>query len=127
MKGITGLIVWLLAAAFVAQEAKAQATAEQAARELVQRVTPGNKFRVEIIPADQGRDVFEIESSGDKIVLRGNNGVAVGSALNWYLKYYCQCHYSLKSQQMRLPEPLPQVQSKVRRVSQDQWRYFLNY
>ncbi len=31
----------------------------------------------------EGRDAFEIESSGDKIVLRGNNGVAIGAALNW--------------------------------------------
>ena len=63
---------------FVAHEAKAQTPPEQAARDLVRRVLPGNAFRVEIIPADQGRDVFEIESSGDKLVLRGNNGVAVG-------------------------------------------------
>jgi alpha-N-acetylglucosaminidase len=28
---------------------------------------------------------------------------------------------------MRLPNPLPPVQPKVRRVSQDRWRYFLNY
>jgi len=127
MRGKTGLIGWILAAVFVVQEAKAQAPPEQAARDIVRRVLPVNAFLVEIIAADQGRDVFEIESSGDKIVLRGNNGVAVGSALNWYLKYYCQCHYSLKSRQMRLPKPLPRVQPKVRRVSRDRWRYFLNY
>ena len=127
MKVKTGLIGWVLAAVLVAQAAKAQVPPEQAARDLVRRVLPANAFLVEIIAADQGRDVFEIESSGDKLVLRGNNGVAVGSALNWYLKYYCHCHYSLKSQQMRLPKPLPQVQPKIRRVSQDRWRYFLNY
>jgi alpha-N-acetylglucosaminidase len=127
MKRKAGLLGWVLAAVLVAQEAKAQAPPEQAARDLVRRVLPANAFRVEIIPVDQGRDVFEIESRGDKIVLRGNNGVAVGSALNWYLKYYCQCHYSLKAQQMRLPKPLPRVQPKIRRVSQDRWRYFLNY
>jgi alpha-N-acetylglucosaminidase len=127
MKGMAGLIGWVLAGVLTGQPARAQATPEQAARDLVRRVLPDNTFRGEIIPADQGRDVFEIESSGDKIVLRGNNGVAVGSALNWYLKYYCQCHYSLKAQQMRLPKPLPRVQPKVRRVSQDRWRYFLNY
>ncbi|MEI7938050.1 MAG: alpha-N-acetylglucosaminidase TIM-barrel domain-containing protein, partial [Verrucomicrobiota bacterium] len=127
MKVKTGLIGWVLAAVLVAQAAKAQVPPEQAARDLVRRVLPANAFLVEIIAADQGRDVFEIESSGDKLVLRGNNGVAVGSALNWYLKYYCHCHYSLKSQQMRLPKPLPRVQPKIRRVSQDRWRYFLNY
>jgi alpha-N-acetylglucosaminidase len=127
MKGKNGLIGWFFAAALVAQAVKVQATPEQAARDLVRRTFPGNAFLVEIIAPDQDRDVFEIESSGDKIVLRGNNGVEVGAALNWYLKYYCQCHYSMKAQQMKLPHPLPTVRSKVRRVSQDRWRYFLNY
>ncbi len=107
--------------------ARAADSPQQAARDLVRRIVPSKSFVVEIIPADNGRDVFEIESKGDRIILRGNNGVAVGSALNWYLKYYCQCHYSLKGSQMRLPSPLPKVEPKVRRVSQDHWRYFLNY
>jgi len=100
-----------------------------AARELVARIVPqrAKSIVVEPIPTDQGRDVFEIESRGGKIVLRGNSGVAVGAALNWYLKYYCQCHCSLKERQMDLPDPLPPVQPKVRQVSRDRWRYFLNY
>jgi len=96
---------------------------------LVHRLFPGceKAFVLETIPADHGRDVFEIESRGGKIVLRGNNGVSQAAGLNWYLKYYCQCHYSLKSQRVGLPSPLPRVNPKVRRISQDRWRYFLNY
>lgn len=127
VKAKAGLIPWVLAAALVAPATRAQVPREQAARDLVRRMLPGSAFLVEIIPADQGRDVFEIESRGDNIVLRGNNGVSVGSALNWYLKYHCQCQYSLKSEQLRLPKPLPRVELKVRRVSQDRYRYFLNY
>lgn len=101
----------------------------RAARDLIERVAPreAKHFIVETIAADQGRDVFEIESRGADIVLRGNSGVAIGAGLNWYLKYYCQCHYSLKARQMDLPRPLPRVPAKVRQVSQEQWRYFLNY
>ncbi|MCL5098139.1 MAG: alpha-N-acetylglucosaminidase, partial [Candidatus Omnitrophica bacterium] len=100
-----------------------------AARELIARIVPqrAELFSVEQIPADQGRDVFEIESRGGKVVLRGNSGVAVGAALNWYLKYYCHCFFSLKARQMNIPNPFPEVQPKVRHVSQDRWRYFLNY
>ncbi len=99
------------------------------ARELAARLLPGRSgsFAFETIPAEQGRDVFEIESRGKQIILRGNSGVALASALNWYLKYYCHCHYSLKARQLQLPRRLPAVQPKVRRVSQDRWRYFLNY
>ena len=102
---------------------------KQAAHELISRILPehADRFRVEVIPGRETNDVFEIESRQDKIVLRGNNGVAIATGLNWYLKYYCQCHYSLKSRQLKLPDPLPAVPEKVRRVSQVRWRYFLNY
>ncbi len=101
----------------------------QPARELIARIVrqKAKSFVVEQILPDEGRDVFEIESRGAKVVLRGNNGVAIGAALNWYLKYYCQCQFALKARQMNLPDPLPTVQPKVRQVSQDRWRYFLNY
>ncbi len=39
-------------------------------------------------------DVFEIESKGSKIIIRGSSGVAITSGLNWYLKYYCNAHVS---------------------------------
>lgn len=101
----------------------------KAVQGLVHRLLPGyeSAFVLEMIPSDSGREVFEINSRGGKIVLRGNNGVALAAGLNWYLKEVCHCHYSLKSQQLKLPSPIPLVTSKVRRVSQDRWRYFLNY
>jgi len=111
--------------------AGAQAAAEpaEAARQLLQRILPAqaNSFILERLPADEGRDVFEIQSRNGKVVLRGNNGIALASALNWYLKYYCQAHFSLKARQLALPDPLPAVEPGLRRVSQDRWRYFLNY
>lgn len=127
MRRVLTLAFCLTAPFVLTPSVTAASSSEQAARELVRRIAPGAPFVIETIPADTGRDVFEIESQGDQLILRGNNGVAIASALNWYLKYYCQCHYSLKGKQMRLPHPLPQVQPKLRRVSQDHWRYFLNY
>lgn len=127
MNAKAGLVIYALAIVVSGQAAGFEASPEETAQSLVRRIVPAEVFVVEMIPADQGRDVFELESRGDKIVLRGNNGVSVASALNWYLKYYCQCHYSLKSKQMRLPHPLPRVEPNLRRVSQDRWRYFLNY
>jgi alpha-N-acetylglucosaminidase len=111
--------------------AGAQAAPEptQAARQLVQRILPAQagSFILQTIPADEGRDVFEIQGRNGKVVLRGNNGIALASALNWYLKYYCNAHFSLKARQLALPDPLPAVEPGLRRVSQARWRYFLNY
>ena len=100
-----------------------------ASQSLIKRVMPeyANRFAIEIIPRDRGRDVFEIESREGKITLRGNNPVAVASAFNWYLKHYANCHYSWCGDQLHLPDPLPVVRRKVRIVNPSQYRVFFNY
>lgn len=103
--------------------------AAEAARGLLARLLPRHtdRFVFEVIEPDQGRDVFEIESQDGKIVIRGNTGVSMAMGLNWYLKHYCSCHVSWYGRQLNLPDPLPQVQSKVRQASWARYRYFLNY
>jgi len=109
------------------------ATASQAnpdaARALARRLLPGqaDKFTFESIPAEDGRDVFEIEGRDGAVTIRGNNGVAMATGLNWYLKRYCHAHVSLYGSHVRLPAPLPAVQPKVRKVTWTRHRYFLNY
>ena len=100
-----------------------------ATRQLLKRLLPrhAERFVLESVPRDPAGDVFEIESRGGQIVLRGNNGVSLASALNWYLKHHCQCHVSWCGRQLDLPEPLPAVPDKVRQVSSFRWRYCFNY
>ena len=61
----------------------------KAAQGVVERIVPSyvKSFELAIIPSIDGQDVFEIENKDGKIILRGNNGVSICSALNWYLKY----------------------------------------
>jgi alpha-N-acetylglucosaminidase len=100
-----------------------------AARGLIGRVVPSRaaQFVCEVIPQAGGKDVFEIESQGGRIVLRGNNGVAIASALNHYLKHFANCHLSWCGDQLRLPEVLPAVPQKVRVVCPHRYRVMFNY
>ena len=100
-----------------------------AGRALIQRVLPGHasQFVVEMVLTDNGHDIFEIESRGNNIILRGNNGVAVASALDWYLKYFCHCQVSWCGDNLDLPDPLPAVKEKVRHVTPYEHRVYLNY
>ncbi len=102
---------------------------EEAAQGLLERVVPerADGFRFEALDSEDGLDVFEIESAGEKVVLRGNTGVAMASALNWYLKHYCNAHYSLQGSQLALPDPLPEVSPKVRIETPFRYRYCFNY
>ena len=49
-----------------------------------------------------GRDAFEVEGAGGKVVLRGSSGVAIASALNWYLSRVTRCQLSLWGDRLAL-------------------------
>ena len=89
--------------------------------------SPAGHFQLELLPPDSSGDVFEIETRDGRVILRGNNGVSLASALNWYLKHYCHCHVSWRGSQLNLPHPLPALHEKIRIVSPFQRRYFFNY
>lgn len=84
-------------------------------------------FVVEYIPAVNGKDVYELESRRGKVILRGSNGLSVGSALNEYLRSWCHSFISRDGVDLRLPSSLPVVDLRVRRVTPYQYRYYLNY
>ncbi len=100
-----------------------------AARALIARILSSRacQVEVEIIPRDAGRDVFEVETRGGRLVLRGNDGVAVGSALNWYLRNVAHAQRSWDGDNLALPAVLPPVPAKVRIASPYQHRVYLNY
>jgi alpha-N-acetylglucosaminidase len=108
----------------------AASTPDDAARQLAQRVVPAlaGHLTFATIPSDNGRDVFEIETAGGKVVLRGNNGVALASALNRYLEEFGHGDISWNcGNQLDLPHPPPAVPQKLRVVSPHRYRYAYNY
>ncbi|MCB1133388.1 MAG: alpha-N-acetylglucosaminidase N-terminal domain-containing protein, partial [Verrucomicrobiae bacterium] len=121
----------ILAACFLA--ASSALTASEPARtsveELVSRYAPGHEteFAFEEIETVDGRDAYELESVGGKIVLRGSGGVAKASAFRHYLKEFCRAHVSWNGDQLELPETLPHPASKVRVVSPVIHRLAYNY
>ncbi|MBU2903604.1 alpha-N-acetylglucosaminidase [Arenibacter algicola] len=103
--------------------------AVKSARDLAGRIVPdqADNFIFEEIAKKDGEDVFELETSGDKIVVRGNNGVSMAMGLNWYLKEFCNVNVSLRGNNLNLPEKLPIVEGVLRKTSWAEHRYFLNY
>lgn len=86
------------------------------------------QFIYEVIPTVNGHDVFEIDANTveGKPVLRGNNGVSLASALNFYLKYSCGCSISWgrdgTGDQLNLPQPLPLDSIPKRMISPVKYR-----
>lgn len=110
-------------------QAWATGSSEKAVYDLIERVTPGyaSQYRLEIIPSENGNDIYEVDGDGQKIILRGNNAVSLATAFNWYLKYTCHAHVSWFGNQLELPAKLPQPVHKERRIINGKYRVYMNY
>lgn len=102
---------------------------KQVSLDLIKRVLPAHagRFVVEYIPQQKGKDVFELDGKGDKIILRGNNGVSVASALKYWLTHYAHCDISWNGVNLNIPKPFPLVKSKVRKITPHDYRHYFNY
>jgi alpha-N-acetylglucosaminidase len=118
----------LLFCAFFSHQMFAQLNM-QASYALIKRVIPkqASSFLIESLQQQNGKDVFEVESKNNKIILRGNNGVAVASALYYYLTEYGHCQITWNGTNLNLPKQLPVVKQKVHKQTPYQYRYYLNY
>jgi alpha-N-acetylglucosaminidase len=96
---------------------------------LIKRVLPNHAadFRIESLPRENDLDAFEIESGDGKIILRGNNGVSIASALYYYLNEYAHCQITWNGTNLSLPKQLPQVPTKIHKNTAYAYRYYLNY
>jgi alpha-N-acetylglucosaminidase len=104
-----------------------------AADSLLKRILPAEQardFLLETLPSAETGDAFEIEQAPKhKIILRGNSGVAIASALYYYLNEYC--HFQITWNGTRLDffqdQRLPEVPSKIHKTTPYTYRYYLNY
>lgn len=112
----------------IAVKTKAQLNIESS-HALINRVVPAHAkmFVVEALENNNSKDAFEVEGANGKIVLRGNNGVAVASALYYYLTEYTHCQVTWNGTNLNLPQQLPVPDHKTRKNSPYGYRYYLNY
>lgn len=95
---------------------------------LLKRIVPAHaaQFIIEQSAGIDG-DGFEIGSSKGKILLKGNNGVSIASALYYYLNEYCHAQITWNGVNLKLPKLLPKPTGQVVRKSPYKYRYDFNY
>ena len=84
-------------------------------------------FTLELDTEYEGNDYYEISMADGKVKIKGNNGVALASGLNYYLKYYCNVHVSQQTKQVKMPENIVEVKETIKTVSPYEIRYAYNY
>ncbi len=122
----SGVIVVLICSA--EQQSFAQLN-KKSSEAFIQRILPqyAKIFKVEPLASSTPDDVYEIESKNNKIVLRGNNGVSIASALYYYIKEYANGQITWNGTNLNLPQSLPAVPVKIQKTSPYEYRYYLNY
>jgi alpha-N-acetylglucosaminidase len=124
------LITIAIATPVVHGQTESAADPAVVARALIARVLPhhAGSFLCEVIPQDAGKDVFEIEARDGKIVLRGNHGIAIATAFNWYLRHQCLVNYDWEAAgPMELTGAPPLPAAKLRQLCAAPERFALNY
>nr|MCR5313005.1 alpha-N-acetylglucosaminidase [Bacteroidaceae bacterium] len=95
---------------------------------LLERIDKGaaKKFVCQI-ENGEGKDFFELDQMGNKVVVRGNTYVNIAVGINWYLKYYAGIHITWNQMKAKLPEVLPRVPKLERHETDLKLRYDFNY
>jgi alpha-N-acetylglucosaminidase len=120
--------IWLIVILFFTSVHCYSQSHNEASEALIRRILPdhANNFVIERLEDTDDR-TFEVESKGDKVVLRGNNGVSIASALYYYIKEVLHGQVTWNGVNVKIPDSLPMLQRKVRKTSPYEYRYYLNY
>ncbi|MCR5130605.1 MAG: alpha-N-acetylglucosaminidase [Prevotella sp.] len=96
--------------------------------DMLERIDKGasKKFKFELLKND-GKEFFELDQQGQRVVIRGHNWIDVAVGVNWYLKYHCGIHITWNNPKAKLPANLPRVAKKERHETKMNLRYDFNY
>lgn len=97
--------------------------------DLAERVVPwlAGKLELIAIPQEQGSDVFELQTSGGRLIIRASSAPGATMGLNYYLKYYCHRSTSQVGNNLAPLASLPVLAHPLRRTSPFKYRYLFNY
>lgn len=118
----------LLAALLLLGTSACNRNDDAAVRALARRIIPAQESHFRFERTADSVDRFELESKGDRIVIRGNNSNSIAVGLNYYLKNYCLTTVSwFADAPVEMPSVLPAIEGKISIEARAKDRFFLNY
>lgn len=82
------------------------------------------EIKLKYIPAEQGKDVFEILANGGQVTIKGSSNSALCYAFHKYLMEACHAQITWGGKHIELPNKWPDYYTK--QISPYEFRYFLN-
>jgi len=84
-----------------------------------------SSFKLELIPRDDGKDVFELAATGGTVTIGGSGALALSRGFYHYLRYACNSQITWSGAHLALPGRLPDF-PKTRVVSPYLYRQYFN-
>lgn len=84
-------------------------------------------FSFELADRSNSTDYFQLSDVNGKILIKGNKGLSLTTALNYYLKNYLNIHVSEQTKQVKMPDHIVQIGTPIRKETPYKVRYAYNY
>jgi alpha-N-acetylglucosaminidase len=84
-----------------------------------------SSFKLELIPRDGGKDVFELEATGGTVTIRGSGALALSRGFYHYLRNACNSQITWSGAHIALPDRLPDF-PRTRALSPYLYRQYFN-
>lgn len=99
----------------------------QPARQVIKRVIGerANSINLQVIPAKNGRDTYQIIARNGKLTIRGSSTVAITYGFNQYLQKACHSMVTWSGKHLNIPSQWPDYETE-RISSPYKYRYYLN-
>lgn len=100
----------------------------RAVKALARRIIPEKAADIRFVCTHTDEECYSIESSGDKILITGNDAGSMAFGLGDYLRDSCRTSVSwFVSDEVMQPQTLPAIDGRVTRKALLPYRFFLNY
>ena len=102
----------------------------EAVRDLIERLVPekAKYFDLENLSSAEGTEKFDLESLGNRIIIKGTSSLALAKGFDYYLNNFCHTSVSwYAADSIVMPEKLPVVTTPVSETCRFKDRFFLNY
>lgn len=76
---------------------------------------------------ENGKDIFELSVSNEKLIIEASSESAASRGLDWYVKHYCHQSISHMGDNKNMIKTLPQIKGMIKKTSFVPYRYALNY
>lgn len=85
------------------------------------------KMLLKKIDKENGKDIFQLSVSNDKLIIEASSESAASRGLDWYVKHYCNQSISHMGDNKKIIKTLPPINGAIKKASFVSYRYALNY